>query len=337
MLWKAVVSVRDRLGILEDGLSLRQRLVLITFTVIGLAVVPLIIESGFLLDMFIMVFLFTGLGHAWNIVGGYTGQISLGHAIMWGIGAYTTMYMYINFGITPYVGIFIGGFAGALSGLLLGFATFRLEGHYFAMATLAAGIVAHLAFQQFEAVGGATGLRYEIGVWDEPWSFTFASNEPYFYVTGVFALLITGYMFMMDRSRLAVYLKAIKMDQTLAENAGIDVFRYKMYAMGISSFITGVAGGLYAQYLLFINPDSVFYILRHIDILLISVVGGIGTVIGPLFGAAIYMPIRSLTRTYLSGNLTGVGWIVFGVLLVLISMYRPQGLLGEDTWGDRNK
>jgi branched-chain amino acid transport system permease protein len=334
MIQRALQTARERIGISKPELTFKRRLALTLAVVLALAVVPPIIGSGFLLDTFILMFLFMGLGHAWNIVGGYAGQISIGHAIMWGVGAYATMFAYITFGITPYIGIFIGGFFAAGAGLVLGAATFRLEGHYFAMATLAAGVIVNLAFKQIDTLGGATGLRYEIGVWNEAWSFTFASNEPYFYIAGIFALLVTGYMYVMDNSRLAIYLKAIKMDQELAKNAGINVFRYKMYAMGISSFISGIAGGLYAQYLLFINPDSVFFLLVHIDILLIPVIGGLSTVIGPVLGAAIYIPVRSLTRTYLSGNLTGLGWITLGIVLILISIYRPQGLLGEDTWGE---
>jgi len=334
MIQRALQTAGERLEVSRPTLTFRQRIVVIIAVVLVLALVPQFIGSGFLLDMFILMFLFISLGHAWNIVGGYAGQISIGHAIMWGVGAYTTMFAYIRFDITPYVGLFLAGIVAVGAGLLLGLVTFRLEGHYFAMATLAAGVVVHLAFKQIETLGGTTGLRYQTGVWNEAWSFTFASNEPYFYITGVFALLVTGYMYIMDNSRLAIYLKAIKMDQTLAKNAGLNVFRYKMYAMGISSFISGIAGGLYAQYLLFINPDSVFYLLLHIDILLISVIGGISTVIGPVIGAAIYIPVRSITRTYLSGNLTGLGWITLGIVLILISIYRPQGLLGEDTWGD---
>lgn len=302
----------------------------------GIGAVPLVTNSNFILDLFILIFIFSATGHAWNIVGGYMGQVSLGHAIMWGIGAYVTMLCYLWFGITPYVGIFIGGLAGTIAGGILGLVTFRLGGHYFAMATLAAGVIIQLLFMQIDAVGGARGLEYPIGIWEEPLAFAFADKVPYFYITGGFALAVTLLMVILDRAKLGTYLKAISMDQTLAANAGIGVFKYKMYAMGISSFITGVAGGIYAQYLLFIDPGSVFDLVRNLDIMLIPVLGGLGTVGGAVLGAFIYLPVRSFTRTFLSGETTGVGWVVFGIVLILIAIYRPGGLLGTVESGGQN-
>lgn len=318
-----------RLGAAWAGLTTRQR-VLGALLVIGLlGVVPLVTDSRFVLNLFVLIFIFSVTGHAWNIVGGYAGQLSLGHAIMWGVGAYTTMLCYLWFGISPYVGVFVGGLAGAAVGGFLGLVTFRLGGHYFAMATLAAALITQFGFVQLDVVGGASGLEYPIGIWDEPLAFAFADKLPYYYVTGVFALAVTGFMYVLDRSKLGTYLRAISMDQILAENAGIDVFRYKMYAMSISSFLTGVAGGVYAQYLLFIDPPSVFSLLRNLDIILIPILGGLGTVGGALLGAFVYLPVREITRTFLSGGATGIGWVVFGVVLILVAIYRPRGLLGE--------
>jgi branched-chain amino acid transport system permease protein len=328
--------VTTRLGRAWAGLTTGQRWLVVLGAIGLVGVVPLVTDSRFVLNLFILIFIFSATGHAWNIVGGYAGQVSLGHAIMWGIGAYVTMVCYLWYGITPYVGIFIGGVAGAIAGSFLGLVTFRLGGHYFAMATLAAALITQLGFMRIDAVGGAGGLEYPLGIWNEPMAFAFSSKLPYFYITGAFALAVTGFVYLLHRAKLGTYLKAISMDQTLAANAGIEVFRHKMYAMALSSFITGVAGGIYAQYLLFIDPGSMFSLLRNLDIMLIPVLGGLGTVGGGLLGAFIYLPVRSVTRTFLSGGTTGVGWVVFGIVLILISIYRPSGLLGGSQFGGEN-
>lgn len=323
-----------RLGAVWNGLTARQQLLAVAIVVALLGVVPLVTDSRFVLNLFILIFIFSVTGHAWNIVGGYAGQVSLGHAIMWGVGAYATMVCYLWFGISPYVGVFIGGGAGALTGACLGLVTFRLGGHYFAMATLAAALITQFGFMELDVVGGAGGLEYPIGIWDERFAFAFADKLPYYYVTGAFALAVTGFMYVLDRAKLGTYLRAISMDQTLAANAGIDVFKYKMYAMTLSSFITGAAGGVYAQYILFIDPPSVFSLLRNLDIILIPILGGLGTVGGALLGAFIYLPVRSITRTFLSGGATGIGWVVFGVVLIVVAIYRPGGLLSGSGGND---
>jgi branched-chain amino acid transport system permease protein len=316
-------------------LSRRQRFVIAGGVIAALAAVPLLTDDQFLLNMFIFVFLFAAMGHGWNVIGGYTGQVSLGHAVMFAGGAYTTTILFAYYGITPLVGLWVGGLVAAIVGLVIGGVTFRLRYHYFAMATLAAALIARVIFFRWDWVGGATGIEYPFGELGTLYSLTFREKAPYYYIIGGYALLVTVVVYVLDRSRLGVYLQAINMDEEAAENAGIDAFRYKMYAMGVSSFVTGVAGGLYAQYVLYIDPMSTLRVLRNIDIIMVAVVGGVGTVFGPLLGAAIFVPVREYTRAFLGGTQTGLDWVIFGVVLLLISMYRPGGILNRYTgrWG----
>ena len=319
-----------------NGLSRTARFALYAGLIIILLAVPQVVESSFVLNTFIYVFLFAALGHGWNVLGGYAGQISLGHAIMFAGGAYTTAILYVYYGITPLIGIWIGGLVAVVAGLVLGAATFRLRYHYFAMATLAAALIARVVFFRWDWVGGATGIEYPFGELGTLYSLTFREKAPYYYIIGGYALLVTVVVYVLDRSRLGVYLQAINMDEEAAKNAGIDSFRYKMYAMGISAFVTGITGGVYAQYILYIDPMSTLRLLRNIDIVMVAIIGGVGTVGGPLVGAALFIPIREYTRTSFSGSATGIGWVIFGVILLLISIYRPGGVLNEYTgrWGD---
>lgn len=324
-----------------DGLDAKQRRLIALALLIVLAIVPLFTttflpnNSFFVINMFIYVFLFIMLGHGWNIIGGYAGQVSLGHAIMFATGAYGTAILFVYYGVTPLIGIFLAALIAAAVGLFLGGVTFSLRYHYFAMATLAAALIARVVFFRWDYVGGATGIEYPLDQLGTIYSFTFNDKTPYYYLTGLAAFVTTLFVFRLDNSKLGVYLKAINMDQELAENAGLKAWWYKMYAMGLSSFITGLAGGLYAQYIMYIDPMSTLRVLRNIDIILVPIIGGVGTVLGPVLGAFIFIPVREYTRSTLSGTATGLGWVVFGFVLLLISIYRPGGLLNKyrGRWG----
>jgi len=329
-------DVRTRVVEFWAGLSSRTRWTAAGLFVALLAVLPQVTGSFFFMNTMIFLFLFMALGHGWNIIGGYAGQISLGHAVMFAAGAYTTAILWVYYGITPFVGIPVGGLVAAVIGLAIGFVTFPLRYHYFAMATLAAALIVRIVAFRWEFIGGATGIEYPFDQLGTFYSFTFRDKAPYYYVIGGFSLLVTLFMYRLDNSRLGIYLKAINMDQELAENAGIQAFWYKLYAMGLSSLVTGLAGGLYVQFILYIDPLATLRVLRNIDIIMVAIIGGVGTVLGPVLGAFIFIPVREFTRTTLSGSSTGLGWVAFGVVLLLISLYRPGGLLNKYTgrWGE---
>ncbi len=287
------------------------------------------------LNTMTLTFLFIGLGHGWNVIGGYAGQISLGHAVMFAVGAYTTAVLLVYYGITPWIGIPLGGVLASAAGLILGGVTFRLRYHYFALATLAAALAVESLFNRWDFIGASVGLQYT-GVESGLSSFVFEPRWIHFYAMWVFALLVTLLIYRLHHSRLGIYLKAINMDQELAANAGLNVFRYKMYAMGLSSFIVGVGGGLYVQYVNFVSPVETLDLVRNVEILLIPIIGGLGTVFGPIVGAFIYMPTREYTRGMFAGTLVGVDWVIFGLVLLLVVIYAPHGLVNRlrDTFGN---
>lgn len=312
--------------------TVRSHTKLVTLSILAILVaIPLVVDDFFLLNMFIFTFLFIGFAQGWNVVGGYAGQISIGHAVLFGIGAYATTILYLYYKITPLIGVWLGGLTACLFGLVIGLMTFSLRRHYFAMATLAVALIARSWFLRWEWVGGTAGLEFPFSDIGTLYSFTFTTKLPYYYLTGALALVLTLFVYKMDRSKLGVYLKGINMDQELAENAGINTFQYKMYAMGISGFISGVVGGFYALYLFYIDPLATMDLLRNADPIIITLIGGAGTVLGPVVGAFIFIPLREYTRTYLSGTYTGLGWVIFGLVIILLSMYRPGGLLNRYT------
>lgn len=299
---------------------------------------PTVAPSYFFLNTAIYVFLFIGLGQSWNIIGGYAGQMSLGHAAVFAIGGYTTAILFTYYGVTPYVGLVAGGALAAVAGLVLGAITFRLRYHYFSIATLAATLGMYVIFLRWDYIGGAVGLEYPLSAIGDVWAFAFRDRTLYFYAMWAFALASTLFVYRLHTSKLGIYLKAIDMDQELAENAGISAFWYKMYAMGLSSFIAGLGGGLFAQYLLYIDPQTTLELIRNVEFVLIAVIGGLGTVLGPIVGALIYIPTREYTRTILAGSHTGLDWVIFGTVLVLISIYKPSGLIPRrPVVGDRDE
>lgn len=320
-------SFADRVGLTALG-SVPLRYVIPAFFLAALSI-PTLETSYFFLNTAIYAFLFIGLGHAWNIIGGYAGQISLGHAVMFATGGYTTAILFNYYGVTPYVGLFVGGVLAAGVGLALGAVTFRLRYHYFSIATLAAGLGMYVVFLRWDWVGGAVGLEYSLSEIGTAFSFAFQDRTTYFYVMWAFALVTTLFVYRLHTSKLGIYLEAINADQELAENAGLSAFWYKMYAMGLSSFIAGVGGGLATQYLLYIDPQTTLELIQNVEFVLIAVIGGLGTVLGPIVGALIYIPTREYTRTLLGGTHTGLDWVVFGTVLVLLSIYKPDGLISR--------
>lgn len=296
---------------------------------LALSILPHVLDDFFAMNAIIFIFIFTIWGQGWNLLSGYGGQVSLGHAIFIGVGAYTTAILFLFYGVPPVIGIWIGGLVAAIVGLLIGLVSFKLRYHYFAMATLAFALIFRTVFARWNWIGGSAGLEFPFDAYGSYLTLLFFSQTPYYYLIGAGAIASTYLIYVIDRSKLGIYLQAIKMDQELAQNAGIPVFRYKMYAMGISAYLTGFGGGLYALYIGFIDPFSTMELLRNVDPLIGPLVGGVGTVFGPVVGAIIMVPVLEYSRTYLSGQFTGLGWVVFGLVIILLAIYRPNGLLGK--------
>ena len=276
----------------------------------------------------IMFMLFATLSQAWNLIGGFAGQVSFGHATFFGIGAYAALVLLKKYDLSPWVGMLIGGGVSVFVAAAIGYPVFKLKGHYFAISTFAVAEIVERLFNNWDYVEGAIGLPAPVlpeGLINFMW---YKTKIPYFYIAFVLFVLVLLLAYKIDRSRMGFYFRAIKQSHEAAEGLGIDTTRYKLIAMVISAFLTAICGGFYAQYILYIDPPSVLSLDISIKMVLIAVLGGAGTIIGPILGAAILIPLSEYSRIFLGGTGKGVDLIVFGALILVISVFQPQGVAG---------
>jgi branched-chain amino acid transport system permease protein len=302
----------------------------ILFVLLLLAVVayPLVFPLPYYRDLGIKILLYALLAQAWNVLAGYCGQISLGHAVFFGVGAYTSSALQLSAGWSPWAGLAAGMLVAAVFSVLIGYPCFRLRGHYFAIATIAVGEIVHTLAINWEFIGGARGLTLPIKP-DSLAAFQFyKSKYIYYYIILALASLCFLITWHLERSRLGYYLRSIREDPVAAQSVGISVTRYKLIAMAISAAFVAAGGSFYAQYLLYIDPDSVFPLSLSILICLLVVVGGVGTLWGPLVGAALMIPLSEFTRIQFGGTGSAVDLLIYGALLTIVAVFQPAGLVG---------
>ncbi len=282
--------------------------------------------SSYAVTVLIFIFFYAYLGQAWNIVGGYAGQLSAGHAAFVGVGGYAAALLSMHAGLTPWIGMWIGGMLAAALGAFIGYLGFRfgLRGFYFVLLTVAFAEICRVVALNVDAVGGALGLY--ISFTGNPRQFQFQDNRVYYYVALALMLGATALVWALERHRLGAYLTAIRQDEGACEALGIDTLRCKMVAMVLSSFLTGVGGTFYAFYLFSLQPNAVFGIPLSVEIIIRPIVGGAGTVLGPLLGSFILSPLAEISRTYFAqGGWSGVHLIVYGLLLISVVLFLPRG------------
>ena len=295
----------------------------------GLLVYPLIFSGPFYLDVGVTFLLAAISASAWNIVGGYAGQVSVGHAMFFGLGAYAPLLCYTLFGWAPIAGIPFGIVSSIALAVLIGIPTFRLTGHYFSMATIAVAELIRIYFGTWDLVGAAIGLQGPATArgW---WDLTFRSELPYYYIfLGVLAILLR-LTFLIERRRFGYYLRAIKAGERAARSLGVPVQQIKIKALVLSAVFTSLAGSLYSVKTGFIDPESGFGILVSVQMVIIAALGGAGKLYGPLVGALILIPLQTATNTWFGGGGTGLTFILYGGIIVLIARYEPGGLF--DLW-----
>jgi branched-chain amino acid transport system permease protein len=306
----------------------RRQLVVAVLVFAAIALVPKLIADVYLLNVLILTLMFAALSQSWNILGGYCGQVSLGHALYFGIGAYATSILFVKFDIMPWGGMFAGGVISALVALALGYPCFRLKGHYFSIATIVIAEIGLLLIHNWDYAGAALGIQWPFG--PDSWTtLQFARDKvPYFYVAlGMFAItwLTT---FLIVESRWGYWWRAVKDFPEAAESLGVTVFRSKMAAGAISAFFTAVGGGFYAAFVSYIDPESVMQFRFSLLMALPAVLGGVGSLWGPAVGALILIPLAELTRSYLGGSGSGFDLMIYGTLVMVVSLTRPEGVLG---------
>ena len=286
-------------------------------------------SNAFAVDILIRVFLFAFIGVAWNLLGGYAQQLSLGHAAYFGLGAYTSTLLLIRGGVSPWIGMAAGGVVAMLASLPIGAVCFRLRGPYFAIATIGTAQTLMLLFLKFrDFAWGAVGTTIP-NLGNSPLMMQFTAKAAYYYIAlGLLAigLTITSWV---ERSWVGYYLVAVGEDQQAAEAVGVNVPRIKRDIYLISAFLTGLAGTFYVQYIYFIDPNTAFSFNVSVEAALVSIVGGIGTLWGPVLGSALLEPTSALMQSWLGGGAhAGVQLALYAVILIMVILWRPAGLLG---------
>jgi len=283
-------------------------------------------SAAFLQDMGALVLLAAIGASAWNIIGGYAGQISVGHAMFFGVGAYLPLIVYTQWQLPPLAGVPLGIAVSLVLALVVGVPTFRLVGHYFSMATIAVAELVRIVMGNWDFVGAAIGIMGPAtprGWWD----LIFRSAVPYYYIFLVVLAVLLAVTWQMQRSRLGYYLRALRAGERAARSLGVPVRRYKLYALMLSATFTSLAGSLYALKTGFIDPDSGFGILVSVQMIITAALGGAGTLFGPLIGAVILVPLQTATNTWFGGGGSGLTYIIYGGIIVLIARFEPGGLV----------
>lgn len=324
-----------------------KQIALIVILAAMAAVVPLFMgENPYFTGILISVLMMAALSSAWNLLGGYAGQYSFGHAAYFGAGAYTTMILITLYNLNPLLCMAAGMVVACIIALITGSIVFRLRGHYFALASIAVAEIVRLSVLNFEFTGGAQGiLLSDLSLW----GLDLNSKNPFYYgmlLVLVVSLGITAYL---RKSKTGFYLQAIREDQDAAASLGINLSFYKNKALLISAALTSVLGSLYGLYIRFIDTSAVLDLRLSIEIILTAIIGGVGTLWGPVIGAVLLVPLAEMLRSnfigdalvkaglvsetsgmglFLKENLAHAHVLVYGIITVLCILYLPKGILG---------
>jgi branched-chain amino acid transport system permease protein len=291
---------------------------------------PLVLRSPTYLHILILLYLYAYLTTSWNLVGGFAGVLPLGHAAFVGIGAYTSTVLSLQYGVSPWAGMLVGALLSAVVGVIIGLPTFKMRGAYFALATIAFAEGIRVMVENIDYLGplqlnGPRGLQIpplKIGLAN----FMFGDKEPYYYII---LLMLTGVLaltWFVSRSKLGYYLVAGGEEPEAAQALGVNVARAKLIAMAMSSFLTAFAGTFWAQFTLYIHPKSVMSLDISFEIAFIALIGGRGSIAGPVLGALLLRPVSDFSRIYFGSTLPGLHLIIFGFVLILVMLYQPRGL-----------
>jgi len=315
---------------LAEGVP-RRGLWLLAVLLVLLALFPLF-ASGYLLAVGFLILYFAYVGQAWNVMMGFAGQLSLGHSLYVGLGAYAAAALYVHFGVSPWIGLGAAVALCMLAGAVIGFLAFRfgVSGVYFAILTIAFAEFARIGFDHFAWVRGSSGLFLPVATSTENDFWNLRGSPVMFYylmlglAAGAFVLCHA-----LLRSRMGYYWLAIRESPEAAEALGINVFRYKMYAVVISAAMTSLAGVVFAFYYNNLFPEQIFHISRSIELILGPIIGGIGTLVGPIVGAFLLTGLAEGLREMmlqLGIEVPGVKQVFYGLCLLLVIMFLPDGV-----------
>jgi branched-chain amino acid transport system permease protein len=301
-----------------------------------LPAVPGLIANSYSGHVLCMVLLSAAMAQAWNIIGGYCGQVSFGHSVFFGVGAYGAGMAVVTYHSTPWGGALLGAILAAAVAVVISYPCFKLKGHYFAIATFAIVEIFNRLFMVWDWIGGALGLDYPI--LPEGWrNFSWSSTKVGYYY-GALALFVLVFTVVrwIERHRFGSYLRAVREGQETAESLGVDATRVKLTAMALSAFLAALCGAFFVQYNFRVDPPMVMSLDLSMRFVLVAILGGLGTFYGPLLGSVILIPLQEYTRAYLGRLGSGVDLILFGVLIVLMMVKQPMGVMGVLSELDRS-
>ena len=297
------------------------------FILLAAAVIFPFISGRYLLSVGISVLIMALLGQSWNIMSGYAGQFSFGHAAFFGVGAYTSSILYVDYGISPWIGMIAGMCFAAMVGALIGILSFRykLRGDFFALVTLAFAEILRVLFNNLKLLKGAEGVLIP---YREQWTeFQFSEDQTFYFVLLVMVAIATIFIAVMSRRKLGICLVAIKENQGAARSLGVPVLKYKLIAISVSAAFAAMAGTFYAQYYGFIDPGVVFAAAISVEAIVPCIIGGAGTLGGPLLGALIVIPLQEISNTVFEGT-NGLNMIIYGALIVIFVVFCRDGIYG---------
>jgi branched-chain amino acid transport system permease protein len=284
-----------------------------------------LIGLNYAVYLLVLVALWAFLGQAWNICYGYAGVLSFGHAAFFGLGAYVSTILFLNYGLTPWIGMLIGGGFAALLGLFVGIPTIRLRGAYFALSTIAMAEIVRLLVLKLDFItAGASGLLLPANL--SPLQLYFKDTFYWFLATLAILVALLIFSYKLEKSKLGKALRAMKENETAAASLGIYPLKYKIIALMISAFFTGIGGVFYAQYLGYIRPDFMLIPTLSDEILIVAILGGVGTLLGAVVGSLIFIVLRSVFLGLFGGGMMGSYLILYGALTIVVVMFLPEGI-----------
>ncbi|RGY99939.1 branched-chain amino acid ABC transporter permease [Clostridium sp. AM58-1XD] len=302
------------------------------FAVLGfllLLIMPFMMGTYYQSIMILILF-YAFCATAWNVVCGLVGELSLGHSLFLGLGAYISTILLRDLSLTPWIGMLIGAAVTCAVGVLIGYPCFRLSGPYFALTTIALTNLVKIWVENNEYffgidVKGSMGLLLE-QTGNQPIAFEFGSKLTYYYIMFVFLVIALFIMHKVKSSKMGYYLTAIKTSPEAAEAMGIPIRRYKLMAMAVSCALMAVGGTFYAQYYRYVGPTRIFGEDLAIQIAMIALVGGSGKTFGPLIGAVILVPVTELLSKQFGGVLPGLHLFVYGIVMIFVVFFMPKGI-----------
>ena len=312
--------------------AVKTKKIVLVVLVVGLAlVIPMFVTKPYYLHVITMCLLWAYLASSWNLFCGFAGQLSLGHGVFAATGAYVAVMLFNDYNLSPWIGMFIGAGAAVLLSILIGYPTFKLRGAYYALATVAIGSGAVVLIENTQTLGpfnmgGAEGLIIKL-MGNAPAYFQFMTKQPYYYIALIMLIIIVIFAFWLKNSRLGYYLSALKEDPEAAAALGINVRNAKLVAAAYSAFFTAIGGVFYAMLIRYLEPHAIAGPLMSNEMVFLAVVGGTGTVLGPVLGGITLHAISEVIQFYFGHLAQGLHLFIYGLIVVFMIMFKPQGII----------